>query len=57
MHNDIKSIELDNLVKELNDQVRNVLSDTEKELNFVLVDGFLLYINSDVIKELDIKLF
>jgi nicotinamide/nicotinate riboside kinase len=57
MHNDIKSIELDNLVKELNDQVWNVLSDTEKELNFVLVDGFLLYINSDVIKELDIKLF
>lgn len=57
MHNDIESIEIDNLVKNLSDRVRSVLSDTEKELNFILVDGFLLYINSDVIKELDIKLF
>jgi nicotinamide/nicotinate riboside kinase len=48
---------LDNLVKELNYKVQNVLSEKKKELNFVLVDGFLLYINSDVVKELDIKLF
>ena len=57
IHNDIESIELDNLVKELTDQVQKVLSKIGKELNFVIVEGFLLYINSDVIKELDIKLF
>ncbi|RIA86366.1 P-loop containing nucleoside triphosphate hydrolase protein [Glomus cerebriforme] len=57
IHNDIESNELDELVKELNDQVQNALSEKGKELNFVLVDGFLLYINSDVVKELDIKLF
>ncbi|GBC07978.1 hypothetical protein RclHR1_07830005 [Rhizophagus clarus] len=57
IHHDIESNELNNLVKELNYKVQNVLSEKKKELNFVLVDGFLLYINSDVIKELDIKLF
>ncbi|GBB91213.1 hypothetical protein RclHR1_01840010 [Rhizophagus clarus] len=55
--NNLESDELDDLIKELNDQVQKVLSNTEKELNFILVDGFLLYINSDVIKELDVKLF
>ena len=57
IHNDIESVELNNLAKELNNQVQSVLSETDKELNFVLVDGFLLYTNPDVIKELDIKLF
>ncbi|PKC60993.1 P-loop containing nucleoside triphosphate hydrolase protein [Rhizophagus irregularis] len=55
----IESDELNDLIKELNDQVQNILSNNnnDNELNFVIVDGFLLYINSDVIKELDIKIF
>jgi hypothetical protein len=53
----IESIKLINLVKELNDQVQGVLSEIDKELNFVLVDGFLLYMNLDVIKELDKIIF
>jgi nicotinamide/nicotinate riboside kinase len=61
-------MELNNLAKELSKRVENLLNnkdDDEKnnnkndddEWNFLLVDGFLLYVNQDVINELDIKLF
>ncbi|CAG8607972.1 13816_t:CDS:2 [Funneliformis caledonium] len=53
----VESTELDNLTLNLNAKVQNVLMQTENELYFVFIDGFLLYVNPDVIKQLDIKLF
>jgi len=47
------------LVKELSERVRNLLKENgeENEWSFLFVDGFLLYVNQDIIDELDIKLF
>ncbi|CAI2169581.1 18988_t:CDS:2 [Funneliformis geosporum] len=57
IRNNVESGELDNLVLKLNDQVQKILMQAENELNFVFIDGFLLYVNPDVIKQLDIKIF
>lgn len=52
-----------NLLKEKKDDSNNNNDnnnhndDDDDEWNFLLVDGFLLYVNQDVINELDIKLF
>ena len=54
---DIEAMELNTLVKELSERVENLLKEKggDNEWNFLLVDGFLLYVNQDVINELDIK--
>ncbi|RIA84253.1 P-loop containing nucleoside triphosphate hydrolase protein [Glomus cerebriforme] len=62
---DIETIELNSLAKELSEKVENLLKenhgkekdDDDDEWNFLLVDGFLLYVNQDIMNELDIKLF
>ncbi|CAG8713900.1 2970_t:CDS:2, partial [Funneliformis mosseae] len=50
IRNNVESTELDNLTLKLNAKVQNVLMKTENELNFVFIDGFLLYVNPDVVK-------
>ncbi|KAF0561873.1 P-loop containing nucleoside triphosphate hydrolase protein [Gigaspora margarita] len=63
IYKDIERDELDELVKRLSLRFNEVLStsvgcdDKNIEWYFVLVDGFLLYYDSEVIKELDVKFF
>ncbi|CAI2166280.1 17371_t:CDS:2 [Funneliformis geosporum] len=57
---EVESVELNNLVTELSDRVMNLLKEfgeKKDEWSFLFVDGFLLYVDQDVINELDIKLF
>ena len=47
------------MVKELSERVRNLLvgNGEEDEWSSLFVNGFLLYVDQDVVNELDIKLF
>ncbi|CAG8572473.1 16280_t:CDS:2 [Racocetra fulgida] len=62
-HSDVKTYGLYELVRRLSLRVNEVLNelaedgDKNNEWYFVLVDGFLLYYDPEVIKELDVKLF
>ncbi|CAG8524715.1 25097_t:CDS:2 [Cetraspora pellucida] len=62
VHKDIKGSGLDELVKQLSLRVNEALNasagdDKNNGWHFVLVDGFLLYYDPEVIKELDVRLF
>ncbi|CAG8556205.1 33047_t:CDS:2, partial [Racocetra persica] len=63
VHSDVKGCGLYELVRRLSLRVNEVLDalagddDKNNEWYFVLVDGFLLYYDPEVIKELDVKLF
>ncbi|CAG8660915.1 1819_t:CDS:2, partial [Scutellospora calospora] len=63
VYKDVESSGLDELVERLSLKINKVLSesvgcdDKNNEWYFILVDGFLLYYDPEVIKELDVKLF